>query len=615
MRIAAVGLPLTAMGCLTEGVVADEASPRSPAEFDAAYARLAKKGEAGSESRRLKQLFDLDWQYQLTESPESATYVGQSIGSRRWSDLSRTTLDRHRRELQRPEAVLETVDREALSPDDRLSRDLFARALKDARDASRFHDEWLALNQLGGIQQDVPQVLMQMESARASNFDDRVARLESVATLADQTVSLLKEGLAHGITPPRITLRDVPGQVAALLTPDPRQSAFFRSFQDLPTSIPAAEAEEIRGRALAAITNVIYPKYRELERFLSTEYLPGARTNIACTALPDGEAWYASRVRHFTTTDLTPRQIHDIGLREVRRIRAEMEAIRKQTGFQGELPAFFTHLRTNPEFFYSRSSELLAGYRDVAKRADEQLPRLFGKLPRLPYGVAPVPRYSERSQTTAYYQPGAGSFGRPGTFFANTYQLNSRPKWEMEALTLHEAVPGHHLQIALAQELEAVPEFQKHAETTAFVEGWGLYSESLGEEMGFYQDPYSKFGQLTYEMWRSIRLVVDTGMHALGWSREQAIQFFQDNAGKSEHDIVVEIDRYIVWPGQALAYKIGQLKIRELRTLATAELGPKFDLRAFHDELLSRGAIPLDLLEVRMREWIARRKAAPATGS
>ena len=596
-------------------LMADETPPRSPADFDAAYARLAKKGETAAEGRRLRQLFELDWQYQLSESPETATYVGQSTGSRRWSDLSRATLDRHRRELDRPEAVLRSVDREALSVDERLSHDLFSRVVKDARDASRFHDEWMALNQLGGIQQDVPQILLQMETARASNFDDRVARLEAVATLADQTISLLKEGLAHGVTPPQVTLRDVPGQVAALLTPDPAQSAFFRSFQAMPSSVPASEAAEIRGRALAAITNVIYPKFRELERFLTAEYLPGARTNIACSALPDGEAWYASRVRHYTTTELTPRQIHEIGLSEVRRIRAEMEAIRKQTGFQGDLPAFFAHLRADPQFFYSRPTELLAGYRDVAKRADEQLPRLFGKLPRLPYGVSPVPSYSERSQTTAYYQPGAGAFGRPGTFFANTYQLDSRPKWEMEALTLHEAVPGHHLQIALAQELEGVPDFQKHVETTAFVEGWGLYSESLGEEMGFYQDPYSKFGQLTYEMWRSIRLVVDTGMHALGWSREQAIQFFKDNAGKSEHDIVVEVDRYIVWPGQALAYKIGQLKIRELRALATAELGSKFDLRAFHDELLSRGALPLDLLEARMREWIARRKTAPVTGS
>jgi uncharacterized protein (DUF885 family) len=469
----------------------------------------------------------------------------------------------------------------------------------------------MTLNQLGGIQQDLPQVLQLMQTSKTSHFDDRVARLEAAGTLADQTIALLREGLANGVTPPQVTLRDVPKQVSALITSDPKDSALFRSFRDLPSSLPAAEAEEIRARALAAITNQVFPKLRELEKFLTTEYLPRARTNIACTSLPDGQAWYARRVRHYTTTDLTPQQIHEIGMSEVRRIRAEMESIRKKTGFQGDLPAFFAHLRTHPDFFYTHASELLAGYRDVAKRADEQLPRLFGKLPRLPYGVAPIPSYSERSQTTAYYQPGAGAFGRPGTFFANTYQLNSRPKWEMEALTLHEAVPGHHLQIALAQELEGVPEFQKHSETTAFVEGWGLYSESLGEEMGFYQDPYSKFGQLTYEMWRSIRLVVDTGMHALGWSREQAIQFFKDNAGKSEHDIVVEVDRYIVWPGQALAYKIGQLKIRELRALATAELGPKFDLRAFHDELLSRGAVPLDILEARMKEWIARRKAAP----
>ncbi len=595
----------------TLGLAADDAVAKSPADFDAAYARLAAKSGPGSDARRLRQLFDLDWRYQMAESPETATYVGQPGGSRSWSDLSRSALDRRKRELQRPLAVLNSIDRSALSTDERLSFDLFQRLVKEGVEASRFHDEWLTINQLGGLHQDVPQTLQLMETARASDFDDRIARLEAVGALTDQAIALLRDGLAHGVTPPQVTLRDLPGQVESLLTEDPRRSALFRSFENLPRSVSASEAEELRSRALAAITNRVYPKFRELHRFLAAEYVPGARTNIACSALPEGAAWYARRVRHYTTTDLTPKEIHEIGLSEVRRIRAAMEDIRKQTGFQGDLAAFFVHLRTHPDFFYTRASELLAGYRDVAKRADEQLPRLFGKLPRLPYGVSPVPSYSERSQTTAYYQPGAGSFGRPGTFFANTYQLNSRPKWEMEALTLHEAVPGHHLQIALAQEIEGIPEFQKHAETTAFVEGWGLYSESLGEDMGFYQDPYSKFGQLTYEMWRAIRLVVDTGMHAMGWSRDRAIRYFKDNAGKSEHDIEVEIDRYIVWPGQALAYKIGQLKIRELRTLATAELGSRFDVRAFHDELLSRGAMPLDLLEVRMREWIARQKAVP----
>jgi len=276
--------------------------------------------------------------------------------------------------------------------------------------------------------------------------------------------------------------------------------------------------------------------------------------------------------------------------------------------FQGTLLDFFKFLRTDSQFFFSSAEDLLVAYRDISKRADAELPKLFGRLPRLPYGVVPVPAYNERSQTTAYYMPGSAKAGRAGFFYANTYDLRSRPKWEMEALTLHEAVPGHHLQIALAQEMENVPEFRKHERFTAYVEGWGLYAESLGSEMGFYKNPYARFGQLTYEMWRSIRLVVDTGMHSLGWSREKAIEYFKENAPKAEHDIVVEVDRYIVWPGQALAYKLGELKIKELRARATQLLGKQFDLRAFHDEILGNGPLPLELLESRIDRWIAARR-------
>jgi uncharacterized protein (DUF885 family) len=323
------------------------------------------------------------------------------------------------------------------------------------------------------------------------------------------------------------------------------------------------------------------------------------------SALPDGEAWYAYNVRQQTTTELTPEEIHAIGLAEVERIRGEMVAIMARTGFEGDLPAFFEFLRTDPQFFFTDKAELLAAYRDIAKRADPQLIKVFGQLPRTPYGVEPVPSYAEQSQTTAYYMPGSMEAGRPGTFYANTYALDTRPKWEMEALTLHEGVPGHHFQIAIQQELEDMAWFRRFGGYTAYIEGWGLYSESLGVEMGFYTDPYSKFGQLTYEMWRAIRLVVDTGMHALGWTRQQAIDYFKANTGKSEHDIVVEVDRYIVVPGQALAYKIGELKIKELRARAQQRLGEGFDLRAFHDHLLGQGSLPLTVLEQRMDDWIA----------
>ena len=588
------------------------AGPVSPAEFTAAYEALtAAKGQS-NDAARLHQLFDLDWRYQMIESPETATYVGYAGQNARWGDSSRAAIERRKAELARPLQVLDSIDRTGLGDTDQLAYDLFRRLVNRALEGRRFPDELMPINQMGGIQQSVAETLSLMPAAKRSQFEDMIARLNGVGVLTDQTLALLREGLAKGITPPKITLRDVPQQVLNQLTDDPRQSPMFRPFREMPREFSDAEKADLQGRALAAITNVVYPKFHELHRFLTEEYVPKSRESIACSDLPDGVAWYAFRTKNFTTTELTPAQIHDIGLAEVKRIRAEMERIKGDTGFKGSLPDFFTNLRTNKDFFYDRPTELLAGYRDIAKRIDGQLPKVFGKLPRLPYGVAPVPSYAERSQTTAYYQPGASSFGRPGTFFANTYALNTRPKWEMEALTLHESVPGHHLQIAIAQELEGVPEFQKHAETTAFVEGWGLYSESLGEELGLYQDPYSKFGQLTYEMWRAVRLVVDTGMHSMGWSRQQAIDFFLANAGKSEHDITVEVDRYIVWPGQALASKIGELKLKELRAFAAKELGDKFDERAFHDEVLGHGALPLDVLEPRMKAWVGRQKIEPA---
>jgi uncharacterized protein (DUF885 family) len=326
--------------------------------------------------------------------------------------------------------------------------------------------------------------------------------------------------------------------------------------------------------------------------------------------LPDGRAWYAYNARVTTTTTMTPQQIHELGLSEVKRILGEMDKVIAAVGFKGSFGEFMDFLRKDPRFFYTNADDLLRGYRDICKRADPELARLFGKLPRLPYGVLAVPAYAEKSQTTGYYQGGSLEAGRPGYYFANTYALDTRPKWEMEALTLHEAVPGHHLQIALAQEMENIPDFRKRGHYTAFVEGWGLYAESLGTEMGFYKDPYMNFGRLVYEMWRAIRLVVDTGIHDLGWSRQQAIDYFLANASKNEHDVTVEVDRYIVWPGQALAYKIGELKIKELRAYATKELGDKFDMRQFHDQVLGSASVPLDILETRIKEWVAERQRA-----
>jgi uncharacterized protein (DUF885 family) len=321
---------------------------------------------------------------------------------------------------------------------------------------------------------------------------------------------------------------------------------------------------------------------------------------------------YGSNVKWHTTTGKTPQEIHEIGLAEVKRIRAEMDKVIATSGFKGNYEEFKKFLRTSPQFYFKDATSILAAYRDITKRADPELAHLFGRLPQTPYGVKPVPDAIAPSQTTAYYDPGSFVAGRPGYMFANTYRLDMRPRWEMEALSMHEAVPGHHIQVMIADEMQSLPEFRKHSSYTAFVEGWALYSESLGGEMGFYQDPYSKFGQLTYEMWRAIRLVIDTGLHSMGWTRDQAIDFFRTNAAKTDQDIIVEVDRYIVWPGQALGYKMGQLKIRELRTNAEHELGERFNIRQFHDVVLGQGAVPLDVLEQQVNAWVSNIKGGTA---
>jgi uncharacterized protein (DUF885 family) len=570
----------------------------------AAQAIIDSRGRV-PDRERLHQLFDLHWRYTMEESPEFATYAGWPGQDHRWTDSSLSAIERRNRELEIPERVLGTIDRAALPEADRLHHDLFRRNVREALDGRRFKAEYMPVSQMQGPQQDVARFLMIAASGAtgAAAYENMLARLEAVPVLLEQTRELMRHGLETGITPPRVTLRDVPAQIRSQAPAEAQESPLLRAFDRFPESVPEADQARLRREAARVYEAKAGPAFRALHEFFAAEYLPRTRETIALRDVPDGEAWYAFLVRQSTTTDLTPDEIHRIGQSEVARIRGLMERVVADSGFQGTFAEFVDFLRTDARFFFERAEDLLAAYRDIVKRADPELVRLFGRLPRLPYGVRPVPSYAEKSQTTAYYEPGSPEAGRPGYFYANTYDLRARPKWEMEPLALHEAVPGHHLQIALAQELPAMPEFRKHGFYTAYVEGWGLYAESLGGEMGFYQDPYARFGQLTYEIWRAIRLVVDTGIHALGWSRQQAIDYFVDNAGKAEHDIVVEVDRYIVWPGQALAYKIGELKIKELRERARRELGPSFDVRAFHDQVLGEGALPLDVLDERIRAW------------
>ena len=591
----------TAALCLSLFLPAVIRAAETQTPFEQACSRLAAR--RGNDAARLQELVKLDWDHKMQEQPEFATMFGYPGQNNRWTDSSLEAIARRKRELRAPLAAIQSINRARLTPADQLNYDLFKKNATDAIDGARFTNDLFAITQLSGAQQDAARVLAIAPHAKVKDYEDILARLNGLPEVVRQTIVLLQTGLAAGITPPRITLRDVPQQIQANTLDDPQKNPLLSAFAEFPPEIVEADRQRLRAQAATVLREKLIPAFARLHDFFVQTYLPGTRETLAMSALPDGKAWYAYNVRTETTTSMTPEQIHDLGLSEVKRIRAEMDALIKQCGFQGNFADFSKFLRTDPQFFYTNADSLLSGYRDIAKRADPELARLFGKLPRLPYGVKAVPEEAAKSQTTAYYEIGSLPAGRPGWLMANTYALDTRPKWEMVALTLHEAVPGHHFQIALAQEMEAVPDFRKYGLYTAYVEGWGLYAESLGNEMGLYTDVYSKYGQLTYEMWRAIRLVVDTGIHAMGWSRQQAIDYFLNNASKTEHDVIVEVDRYIVWPGQALAYKIGQLKLKELRAHATARLGEKFDIRQFHDQVLGSGALPLDILEQHIKDW------------
>jgi len=578
-----------------------------PTPFERECERLASQNL--SDAKRLQGLLTAQWKQLMEDSPEFATFVGYPGQNRRWSDNSLEAIERRKRENAAPLAVLKKIRPAKLSASDRLNYDLFKRDVELSLVGNKFPGELLAMSQLSGIQIDPAQVIAVMPQTKASHYDDILARLRSLPAVIDQTIVLLKEGVKRKVVPPKITLRDVPEQIRAQMV-TPSKSPLLNPFQKMAPGIPPDVGDRLKKEAEKIYLEAITPAYKRLADYFVNEYLPATRETIAWTSLPNGEAWYEYQVKRSTTTQHSPKEIHEIGLSEVKRIRAQMEAVMRETKWDDDFASFLKFLRTDSRFFYKTGEELLRGYRDIAKQVDPALTRLFTKLPRTPYGVLPVPSYSERSQPTAYYEPGSVDGGRPGYFFANTYNLKMRPKWEMEALTLHEAVPGHHLQIALAMEMPETPEFRKHGGYTAYVEGWGLYAESLGGELGMYKDPYSKFGQLTYEMWRAVRLVTDTGMHSLGWSRDRAIEFFKQNTSKTEHDITVEVDRYIVWAGQALAYKMGELKIKELRKEAEKALGESFDVRSFHDAVLANGAVPLDILETGIRAWIQQSKGA-----
>lgn len=574
-----------------------------PALTPAVAAAESAANEAVAE---LHELFERDWERRLSQDPLFATYIGVEKYNDRWPDVSLAAIESRHEQDMATLRTLARIDRSALPPAEKLNYDLFSREYELAVEGHRFGRYLIPLNQRGGIQ-TAHELIEILPFADRDDYQDWIARLESFDTYMAQTIALMREGMARDTVPPQVVMQRIPDQIKVQLVERPEQSPFFAPFETLPDGIP--EPAQLREQARDAIAENVLPAYREFYRFFTEEYLPATRDTVGAWALPNGREYYEYAARYYTTTDLTPDQIHRIGLEEVERIRGEMQKIIEEVGFEGDFQAFLEHLRTDPKFYYEDPEELLEAYRATAKRIDPELSRLFGTLPRTPYGVRPIPMSSAPDTTTAYYMPPAADGSRPGWYYVNLYKPETRPTYEIEVLTVHESVPGHHLQIALAYEQDDIPKFRRFGDgITAFVEGWGLYSERLGYDLGLYRDPYSRFGQLTYDMWRAVRLVVDTGIHYKGWTRQQAIDFFLANAAKTKLDIINEIDRYIAWPGQALAYKIGQLRILELRRRAEAQLGEDFDIRAFHDTVLGAGALPLDILERRVDDWFEEQK-------
>jgi len=569
-----------------------------------AAARAADDTASGA----LTQLFADSWEFALREDPLFAT----SVGDNRFNDkLPRETLADQQRRLQAERQFLrrlEKIPRAKLTPAEQANYDIYARIKRDSIAEYDFQANLIPITNRSGFHVSFPELPKEMPLATPADYENYIARLNAFAQFADDNIELMRAGIKAGMVLPAISMVDFDKAIRPHIVDEPAASLLAKPFETFPEAVSAADQARLTAAGHQAITASVVTGYRKLLDFLEKEYVPACRQQVGASALPRGREYYRHRVRQFTTLDLDPQQVHDTGLSEVKRIKAEMEATINKVGFQGDFKAFVEHLRTDPKFYADSAEQLLKEVSFVLKRMDGELPKLFGKLPRTPYGIREVPDFIAPRTTTAYYQPPAGDGSRAGFYYVNTYNLKSRPLYEIEALSLHEAVPGHHLQIALAQEQADVPPFRRFMLFTAFVEGWGLYAERLGLEVGFYQDPYRDFGRLSYEMWRACRLVVDTGMHYLGWTREQAIQFMADNTALSLHNITAEVDRYIAWPGQAVAYKTGELKIRELRRLAEEQLQDRFDVREFHDVVLGAGAVPLEMLEANVRAWLAKKR-------
>ena len=556
---------------------------------------------------QLEQLFADDWEYQLKEYPIFATF----FGDRRYNALlPAVSVADNERQLAQEEtflARLAEIDRTALTTPHKLNYDIFKLLKQNDIAEYRFKTYLIPISSRSGFHIYFPQLADRVPLRSVEDYENYIARLNGFEDFALSHIELMRTGISEGYVLPGITLKGFEGTIQPHIVKDASESILFAPFEKFPEAIDGDTRTSLTEAGISAILNSVVPGYEAFLMFMTEEYLPATSDDIAASSLPNGKAYYQHRVRLFTTMDITPKEVHDIGISEVKRIRGEMEDLIRETGFEGSFLEFISFLRTDDQFYVDSPQALMAEVALTLKKMDGQLPSLFKTLPRAPYGIKKIPDFIAPKTTTAYYNRPSGDGTKAGFYFVNTYDLRSRPTYEIEALSFHEAVPGHHLQIALQMEMENIPNFRKSASITAFVEGWALYAERLGLEVGFYEDPYSNFGRLTYEMWRALRLVVDTGMHYFGWSRQRAIDLMVENSALTLHNITTEVDRYISWPGQALGYKMGELKIRELRADSKEKLGDKFDVRDFHEVVLGSGAVPMNVLEANVNNWVSEK--------
>ena len=553
---------------------------------------------------QFESLLGSEWSKVVNDNPVYASSMGDLSRNTEWSDTSVENIySDHQHQLDVLNR-LDSLDISNFSEDNKVNYKLFKQEYKNSTESHAYKTFLIPFSHRGGIQLQHETISI-VPLRNKQHYLDWIERISKIDVLVDAAIEKAKLGISEEIVPPRFLMQKVFKQIKLQAFVEPKDSPFYRAFLDIDSSIERVDIDEIQQEALNVIKLKVIPAYVKLHRFFKDEYLPACRTSIGIKEIDNGKEYYEFLARKFTTTNLSPKEIHEIGLSEVARIRDEMDTIINDVKWEGTFKSFLDDLRTNPKFYYETSEELFESYLATSKRIDPELVKLFKVLPSMPYGLKPIPMESAPDTTTAYYQRPAADGSRAGYYYVNLYRPEVRPKYEIEVLSVHEAMPGHHLQIALAMELD-LPNFRKYGGITAFVEGWGLYSERLGYDLGLYKDPYSKFGQLTYDMWRAIRLVVDTGMHYFDWTRQDAINYFLENSAKTKQDVMNEVDRYINWPGQALAYKIGQLKILELRAKAESEFGEDFDIKDFHHEVLKRGALPLDILEEYINQWIEK---------